>query len=177
MKSRIFGAGMLVALLSPAALQAAPVTIALNPGNMLAQTHSRAMFITVTGTFSQLSGTLTYDPAANSCAVDVTFVVESMKLPNALIRSQTMSKGFLDPQDYPTQHYTGTCHGGTLTGELTMRGQTHAFDMTVTNEMTGGQLTGFHLEGTLNRHDWGLNGLTLTVGKMINVTNDIELGK
>jgi polyisoprenoid-binding protein YceI len=88
-----------------------------------------------------------------------------------------MSKGFLDPQDYPTQHYTGTCHGGTLTGELTMRGQTHAFDMTVTNEMTGGQLTGFHLEGTLNRHDWGLNGLTLTVGKMINVTNDIELGK
>jgi len=177
MKSRIFGASMLVALLLPAAVQAAPVTMALNPGNMLAQTHSRAVFVTVTGTFTQLSGTLTYDLAAKSCAVDVTFVVESLKLPNALIRSQTMSKGFLDPQDYPTQHYTGTCTGGVLKGQLTMRGQTHAFDMAVTNEMTGGVLTGFHLEGTLNRYDWGLNGLTLTVGKMIRVTNDIELGK
>jgi polyisoprenoid-binding protein YceI len=175
MKSRILGAGLLAALWLPLAAWAAPVTVALNPSNMLAQTHSRAMFLSVTGTFSQLSGTLTYDPAADTCTVDVTFVVESLKLPNALIRSQTMSKGFLDPQDYPTQHYAGTCAGGLLRGQLTMRGQTHEFDMAVTNEMAGGQLTGFHLEGTLNRYDWGLNGLTLTVGKMIRVTNDIVL--
>jgi hypothetical protein len=31
------------------------------------------------------------------------------------------------------------------------------------------------LEGVLNRYEWGLAGLSLTVGKMIRVTNDISL--
>ena len=116
-----------------------------------------------------------FDPEAKTCSVNVTLVVESLALPNLLIRSQTMSEGFLDPAQYPTQHYVGTCQGDTLVGNLTMRGQTHPFNMTITNEVTNGQLTGLHLEGKLNRYDWGLNGLGMTVGKVIRVTNDISL--
>jgi len=159
----------------PFAASAAPVTLVLNAQDMVAQTHSHALFVTVTGTYQQLSGTFTYDQAAGTCAVDVTFVVASLKMPNALIQSQTMSAGFLDPAQYPTQHYTATCQGGTLDGELTMRGQTHPFNMALTYEMTGGKLTGIHTEGVLNRHDWGINGMSLTVGKMIRVTNDIAV--
>lgn len=169
------GAFIFAPLILPLGAVAAPMTLKLTAGDMLAQTHSHAVFLTVTGTFRQLSGTLQYNPVAKTCRVDVTFVVESLELPNALIRSQTMSAGFLDPAAYPTQHYAGTCQGDTLVGELTMRGQTHPFNMAITYEKTGEQLTGLHLAGVLNRHDWGLNGLSMTVGKMIRVTNDISL--
>jgi polyisoprenoid-binding protein YceI len=167
-------AGLMLGFL-PFIAVAAPVTVVLTPQNMLAQTHSRAVFVSVTGTFRQLSGTLVYDQAAQTCHVDVTFVVKSLALPNALIRSQTMSAGFLDPDEYPTQHYAGDCAGDVLKGNLTMRGQTHPFDMAVSRTFTGTVLTALHLEGTLDRYDWGLAGLTMTVGKMIRVTNDIVL--
>jgi polyisoprenoid-binding protein YceI len=154
---------------------AAPMQLQLTPGDMLAQTHSHAIIISVTGTYRQLSGTLDYDLAAKTCSVDVTFEVNSLQLPNALIRSQTMSQGFLDPAQYPETRFTGTCQGNNLVGNLTLRGQTHPFTMAITYETAGGKITGMHTEGTLNRYDWGLTGLTMTVGKMIRVTNDISL--
>ena len=175
MKCSLAGANALVLLMLPLGAAAAPMTLNLTAGNMLAQTHSHAIIMNTTGTFRQLSGRLDYDPVAATCSLDVTFVVKSMALPNALIRSQTMSPGFLDPAEYPTQHYTGTCQGNTLVGNLTMHGQTHKFDMTITYEKTGGQVTGLHLEGVLNRYDWGLDGLSMTVNKKIRVTNDISL--
>jgi polyisoprenoid-binding protein YceI len=155
---------------------AAPMVLPLTAADMLAQTHSSALIMNVTGTFRQLSGTLNFDPDNPAvCSVDVTFQVVSLALPNQLIRSQTMSAGFLDPAQYPTQHYVGKCQGNTLVGTLTMRGQTHPFNMAITNIMQNGKLAEIHTEGTLNRYDWGLNGLTMTVGKMIRVTNDISV--
>jgi polyisoprenoid-binding protein YceI len=165
----------LFVLLYPLTSYAATLTLTLSPADMLAQTHSRAMFVSVTGTFRQLSGTLTFDPASGACHVDVIFQVESLQLPNALIRSQTMSAGFLDPAEYPQQHYIGDCAGDRLNGNLTMRGQTHPFGMAITRGLTGGRLTSLHLQGTLNRYQWGISGLSMTVGKMITVTNDISL--
>jgi len=155
--------------------QAAPMVLQLTAGNMLAQTHSHAIILNITGKFQQLSGTLNFDPAAKTCAIDVTFVVKSLTAPNGMIYSQIMSTGFLDPADYPTQHYVGTCQGDTMTGKLTMRGQTHPLNMAITYETTNGQLPAIHSEGTLNRHDWGVNGMSITVGAMIRVTNDISL--
>jgi polyisoprenoid-binding protein YceI len=159
----------------PCGAAAQPMVLNLTAGNMLAQTHSRAIILSLTGTFTQLSGTLDFDPAAKTCSLDVTFVVESMTMANAMVRAQTMSAGFLDPAQYPTQRYVAMCQGGEMVGNLTMRGQTHPFNMTITEDMQGGQLTAMHLQGTLDRYDWGLNGLTLLVGKTIRVTNDISL--
>jgi hypothetical protein len=56
-----------------------------------------------------------------------------------------------------------------------MRGQTHRFNMALNYVMSGNRLAEIHAEGTLNRYDWGLDGLTMTVGKMIRVTNDISV--
>jgi polyisoprenoid-binding protein YceI len=173
MNNILLGAGALMLVALPA--WAAPLTLQLTAGNTLAQSHSHAVFVSVTGTFQELTGQLDFDPVAGTCHIDVTLVVESMRLPNALVRSQTMSPDFLDPAKYPTQHYVGDCRGGTLVGELTMRGQTHPFDMAITEKRAGGQLTGLHLEGALNRYDWGLVGHGMIIGKMIQVTNDISL--
>jgi polyisoprenoid-binding protein YceI len=155
--------------------QAAPMVLQLTAGNMLAQTHSHAIIMNITGTYRQLSGTLNFDPDAKTCSIDVTFVVRSLTSPNAIIRSQTMSKNFLDPDDYPNTHYVGTCQGDNLVGNLTLRGQTHPFTMAVTYESTGGAVTGIHTEGVLNRYNWGIAGMSMTVGQNIRVTNDISL--
>jgi polyisoprenoid-binding protein YceI len=166
---------LLAALMLAQPAAAAPMVLPLTPGNMLAQTHSHAIITTITGTYRQLSGTLNYDYAAGTCAVDVTFEVKSLQLPNALIRAQTMSQGFLDPDEFPQTRFTGACRGGTLSGNLTLRGQTHPFTMAISYQTVNGQPTAIHLEGSLNRYDWGLAGLSLTVGKIIRITNDISL--
>jgi polyisoprenoid-binding protein YceI len=168
-------AGAALPLIFAQAAAAAPMSLPLNPTDMLAQTHSHAIIMTVTGTYRKLSGMLTYDLTAKTCAVDVTFDVNSLALPNALIRSQTMSKSFLDPADYPTTRFTGTCQGNNLVGTLTLRGQTHPFTMAISFETTGDRITAIHTEGKLDRYDWGLTGQTMTVGKTIRVTNDISL--
>jgi len=90
-----------VSLAHPA--HAAQMSLQLTPGDMLAQTHSHAIIMNVTGTYRQLHGTLNYNLAAKTCNVDVTFEVNSLELPNALIRSQTMIQGFLDPAEYPAR--------------------------------------------------------------------------
>lgn len=169
------GTALSVAAALPATAAAAPMTLQLTPADMLAQTHSHAIIVSVTGTFRQLWGRLNYDLAAKTCSVDVTFAVTSLHLPNALLRAETMSVGFLDPAKYPTEHYTATCQGGRLVGALTMHGQTHPFSMSIAKTVSGGEVTALHLAGVLDRYDWGLKGLSLTVGKTIRVTNDISL--
>ena len=175
MKLKKLSVAGIVLSLSPLAAAAQPMTMELTAGNMLAQTHSHALIMDMTGTFRKLSGRVDFDPTTKTCHVDVTMMVQSLALPNALVRSLTMSKDFLDPAEYPTQHYTGDCAGDRIRGELTMHGQTHPFDMAVTYTTTNGHVTAIHAEGVLNRYNWGLDGLTMTVGKMIRVTNDISL--
>jgi polyisoprenoid-binding protein YceI len=167
-KLLLLGAAALPVCLAQTAL-AAPMSLPLTASDMLAQTHSHAIILNITGTYAKLTGNLDYDLAAKTCNVDVTFDVNSLQLPNALIRSQTMSQGFLDPAEYPTTHFVGTCQGDNLVGNLTLRGQTHPFTMAITYETSGGQVTGIHTEGSLNRYDWGLTGLTMTVGKTISL--------
>ncbi len=157
--------------------QAAEEMLTLTPGNMLAQTHSHAMLFNIAGTFRELSGTLTFDLAARSCAIDAVFVVKSLTAPTMMVRAQVMSKDFLDPDQFPTMRFQGACRaGGTLlAGQLTMHGQTHPFVMKMTDVTQGGQLVGFDAKGRLNRYVWGLNGLKMLVGPTITVTNKVSL--
>ncbi len=168
---------LLATLAGSGIAHAAPETLQLTPGNMLAQTHSGAMLFTVTGTYRQLAGTLSFDPVAKTCAVDVTFQTRSLALPNAIVRGQVMAKDFLDPEKYPTSRYVGTCtqDGTMLAGELTNHGQTHKFDMAVTYRMVDGKLADIDTAGSFDRFHWGLTGQAMTVSKMIRVTNKISL--
>src|SRR3984885_2332519 len=101
MKLKKLSIAGLILTLAPLAAAAQPMTLQLTEGNMLAQTHSHALIMGVTGTFRKLSGRLDFDPTAKTCHIDLTLMVKSLELPNALIRSQTMSKDFLDPAEYP----------------------------------------------------------------------------
>lgn len=160
---------------TPAAF-AAPEILQLTPGNMLAQTHSHAAFFGVSGHFRKLSGTLRFDPATRQCTIDTVFVVKSLTAP-LMVRGQVMSKDFLDPDRYPTMRFQGECknNGSVLAGELTMHGQTHPFAMRVTNVYSDGRLIEFKTAGTLDRYEWGLDGLKMLVGKNLTVTDAVSL--
>lgn len=151
----LFAGCMLGIATSPAL--AAPEVLQLTAGNMLAQTHSRSLLFTITGTYRQLTGTLTFDPVARTCTVNTLFQTRSLALPNSIVRGQVMSKGFLDPDQYPTSSYTGHCvdNATELAGDLTMHGQTHPFTMKVTFRKTNGRLTAIDTKGSLNRFEWG----------------------
>jgi polyisoprenoid-binding protein YceI len=165
--------GLLLLLCAPA--WAAPQTLILSPRDMRAEIHSRALVLNLTSTYQALAGQLRFDPRTKACRIDVQFVVRSLTAPNALIRAQTMSKTFLDPMDFPETRYVGACQGSQLTGSLTLRGQTHPFDMALTYSGPPGDPSSVHAVGTLNRYDWGLKGLHLALGKEIRITNDISL--
>ena len=166
---------MLAWLAICATAHAAPSTLVLSPGDMLAQTHSHAIVMNIVSTYQQLSGLLTYDRQAGTCHIDATFVVRSLTAPNAMLRAQSMSKNFLDPQDFPRTHYVGDCQGNRIVGNLTLRGQTHPFDMQFTYTGSAAQPAAVHAEGVLNRYAWGVSGLHMTVGRNIRITNDISL--
>ncbi len=151
------------------------MTLALTPGDMLAQIHSSGLLMGMTATFRRLAGVLRFDPPQGSCHVDVSFDVKSLQFPNGLIRSQALSPGFLDPALYPAMRYIGDCASGRLVGTLTMHGQSHAFDMALTEVFNGGALTGLHIAGKLDRYDWGLTGLTMTLAKVVSISEDISL--
>lgn len=172
---RRLGLCALACLATCLSAQAAPQSLVLSPRDMLAETHSRALMLSFTGTYRQLSGVLDFDPQAGTCHIDVRFVVRSLTAPNALMRARAMSRTFLDPADFPETRYVGTCEGSRLVGSLTLRGQTHPFDMALTYFGTPGRPVAVHAEGVLNRYDWGLDGLRMSIGKTIRITNDIAL--
>lgn len=174
--AKVFLAGALAALLAIATARAAPEVLLLTPGNMLAQSRTSTLLLTVTGTYRRLSGTLRFDPETRACAVDVTFRTRSLALPNALVRRQVMSKSFLDPAKYPTSRFAGTCadHGTQLSGTLTTHGETHPFAMKLRYVVRDGRLVGLDATGAFDRYEWGLKGLGM-VGRTVRVTDKISL--
>ena len=175
MKRLLLSALLAIGWLPPAF--AAPEILQLTPGNMLAETHSHAAFFGVSGHFRKLSGTLRFDPATRQCAINTAFVVKSLTAPTLMIRAQVMSKDFLDPDRYPIMRFEGRCreNGSVLAGALTMHGQTHPFAMRVTDVYSNGRLTEFKTSGTLDRYEWGLDGLKMLVGPKITVTDAVSL--
>lgn len=168
-------AGTLAWLAACGLAHAAPQVLVLSPDDMLAQLHSVSLMMTFTSTYRQLSGSLEFDPQARTCHIDVRFVVRSLTAPNALIRARTMAKSFLDAADYPQTRYVGDCRGAILVGSLTLRGQTHPFDMALTYLGTASQRVSVHAEGVLDRTRWGVAGLPFALGKNIRISNDIAL--
>jgi polyisoprenoid-binding protein YceI len=154
---------------------AAPQQLILSPANTLAQTHSHAVVLAFAGTYRQLTGSLVFDPGLRSCTIDVTFNVASLTAPSAMLRGKMMAKNFLDPHDYPLTHYHGACRGNRLIGNLTLRGQTHAFDMDVAYVGNPDRPTAIHAAGSIDRYQWGIYGLRLLASREIRVTDDISL--
>jgi polyisoprenoid-binding protein YceI len=163
----------------------------IDPRHTLAEFSVRHMMLSkVRGQFTGVSGTIVdadEDPKYSSvkAAVDVTTLVTGDPQRDEHLRSPD----FFDVANYPSMTFesrrvTGPREHFTVTGDLTIRGQTRevTFDVklngTATNPM-GQTVAGFTARTEINRKDFGLNwNMALEAGGFLvgdTATIEIEL--
>ncbi|MFP2873637.1 YceI family protein [Acetobacter tropicalis] len=162
---------------------AATQHLKLTPTNTQALLHARSALTDIDGAFETVSGTLAYDLEAQTCQVDLTMDVNSLKVGSAVLRSVMLSGLMMDSDTHPTMHYAGHCVPKIvkgklytqLVGNLTMRGQTHPLTFTVQMRFTGNTLTTIASSATFDQRQWGLSTLLHSVDPMVKTETIITL--
>lgn len=161
----------------------------LDPPHSAAQFSVRHMGIsTVRGTFTKLSGTVTYDPAnLSKTAIDVSIDAASVDSRVERRDNDLRSDHFLDVAKYPTITFKSTgvepAGEGKLkaSGDLTIHGVTKPVVLDIegpsqpVKDPMGNMHMGASATTTINRSDFGMNGMQGMVGNEINITIDVEL--
>jgi polyisoprenoid-binding protein YceI len=143
---------------------AASTTLPLDPASTTVGYTVYALgFIPIAATYERFGGTIELD-AANpaSCKVAVTIDVGSLHMADPDRVKQALAPDMLDVAAYPTMHFAGACQGSQTVGTLTLHGVSHQVALTTKREDSVIEST-----GTLNRHDYGIDGLPHLVGQTI----------
>lgn len=124
-------------------------------------------FTPYSGFFSGASGSLTIDPARPDAArVSIEVPMNSVWVTVPKLTEELRSPMFFDPAKYPTMKFVSdhvTVNGmhATISGQLTMHGQTHPLTLEASfvgaGTMMGKRTIGFTATGTLKRSDYGIN--------------------
>src|SRR5689334_5137665 len=169
MKATVFTLFTLIAA-SPLAAQGTQWQI--DPAHSSAQFAVKHLGIsTVRGTFTKVSGNVTYDPASPTTAVvDVTIDPASVDSRVEMRDNDLRSPHFFDVQKYPAMTFKSTRVESAgpnqlrVTGDLTMHGVTKPVVLTVDgpskpmNDGNGRVRMGASATATLNRTDFGVSG-------------------
>ena len=116
------------------------------------------------GTFSGLTGTITYDPAAlASAAMDISVAAATIKTGNSLKDKHARGDSWFAVEKYPTIRFVSSAlarrgDAYVATGRLTLHGVTKpvTIPFAFTQPAAGrGLFTG---QFTVNRHDYGIEG-------------------
>lgn len=132
----------------------------------------RLMFVakvTVKGRFTDVTGTLTVDesePTNSHAAISIGSASLDTKM--AARDKHLYSADFFDVEHYPAMTFTSqrielldqTAGHYRITGNLTIREQTHEVSLDATRDMSSktsddGRIA-FHLTGVIDRRDWGI---------------------
>lgn len=118
------------------------------------------------GSFSDVKGGLTIDPAKPEAAkVSIEVPMASVWVPVPKLTEELRSPMFFDAAKYPTMTFVSdrvVVNGqhATITGQLTLHGQTHPLTLEATfigaGTMMGKRDVGFTATGTLKRSDYGI---------------------
>jgi polyisoprenoid-binding protein YceI len=139
----------------------APIPIA-PPGSALTYTVFALGLLPIKAAFLDFSGTVSADPAAPmACAVHIGVRIASMALAGPS-RALALGPTMLDAQRFPAMQFEGTCNGTALAGALTLHGVTHNLVM---QWQRHGRRISAH--GTVQRRDYGVDGLSGLVGQRI----------
>ena len=156
-------------------------------------TGRHLMVATVRGAFERFSGVVEFDEHdLTRSKVEVRIEAASVNTRNAQRDEHFRSADFFDVEHYPSITFTSKrvimrdAHHGQLIGDLTIRDITR--EVVLEGEYGGVNQTpwntssaGFHLQGKVNRKDWGLNwnavlaGGGLVAGDEITLVIDLEL--
>ena len=160
--------------------------------------HSAAQFSvrhlgisTVRGTFTKVSGTVTYSPTdVSKSSVDVTIDASSVDTRVTMRDNDLKSDHFLDVAKYPTITFqskrVASAGPGKLTviGDLTIHGVTKEVTLDVDgpstaikNPMGPGQRTGASAITKINRNDFGITYMSGMIGDEVDIQIDVEMVK
>jgi polyisoprenoid-binding protein YceI len=137
------------------------------------------------GRFETVSGAVTLD-RANPARSSVTATVQtaSVSAGDATRNEHLRAERWLNVEQFPTMEFRSTsvrltgAESAEVTGDLTVRGQTHPITLTVSlnqigrNPANGGQAAGFSATGTLSRTAFGVgaNIPTTLIGDEVRIT-------
>jgi polyisoprenoid-binding protein YceI len=160
--------------------------------------HSGAQFSighagvgSVTGVFSKVTGTYTFDPRdPKADKADITIPVDSIATFLPLRDKHVLGDEFLDAAKFPTMHFVSTRyvpHGpraGVLHGELTLHGVTRpvafrvhlvgAGEVSYLPKPWGGFLSGFVATTVIDRTDFGIDAFAAGIGHKVRVRVEVE---
>ncbi|WP_338333467.1 YceI family protein [Acetobacter sp. LMG 32666] len=178
-----FCAAFVGAALTAGAGVAAPQHVVLGPANTQAHLYAKTAVTNIEGSFEQVEGTLTYDPEDQSCHVELSMGVQSLKVGSAVLRSIMLSGIMLDGDDHPNMRFVGECKPTirqgrphtVLVGRLSMRGQTHPLSFDVAMHFTGNTLTRIQSDATFDQRQWGVSTLLHAVDPMVRAQTVIDL--
>jgi polyisoprenoid-binding protein YceI len=121
--------------------------------------------IPLDGKFTRFRGWTRYDPAnASACLVMLDIEAGSLEMSDDSIRDRITGPEMMDTARFPGVVFRGTCQGESITGDLTMHGETHPFSLDLTS--SAGMVTA---TGRLRPADWGITGSPLLAGPAVRI--------
>ena len=151
----------------------------LDPGYTIRFAGTRAE-----GTFSGLTGTVTYDPAnLGSATMRVVVDATTIKTGNSLKDKHARGESWFDVAKYPKIYFNATAFaragsGYVVRGDLTLHGvkKPVAIPFQFSQQADKGVFTG---QFKVNRKDFGINGnaLGFTVGEELDVTLRVPVSR
>ena len=134
--------------------------------------------------FNVLDASFSYDPKApDASKVEATIDANSLDVGNAKV-SAAFAHDFLAAEEHPKITFVATAiqytgDHGTMTGDLTLRGQTRPVTLDVTFNGTGpgllgGHRMGFSANGDIKRSDFGSTAWRSVVGDEVHVVIEAE---
>jgi polyisoprenoid-binding protein YceI len=142
--------------------------------------------MTVRGQFTEVSTSGDIDPEhPENSSVEATISTASIRTNNEARDNDLRSSNFLEVEKYPTIHFksTGITTAGpdhyTLTGELTIKGNTRPVTLDVTkygefNDPMMGHRIAYGASTQINRKDFGLSFSMILDGRFV-VSEDIQI--
>jgi polyisoprenoid-binding protein YceI len=142
--------------------------------------------MTVRGNFTEVTATgQVYPDQPERSTVNVTINTASIRTHNEQRDNDLRASNFLEVEKYPTITFKSTKiepkgkDKGTLTGDLTIKGETHPVTLNVVkygefNDPMMGHRIGYAAETKINRKDFGMRFEMMLDGKFV-VSNDIQI--
>jgi polyisoprenoid-binding protein YceI len=164
-------------------------TLKIDPVHSTVGFKIRHLFGFVTGRFTDVSGTISVDPAhPENATVNATIGIKSIDTANQRRDEDLRGSNFFEADKYPTMTFQSTkvvVNGqqADLTGDLTLHGVTKPVTLHVQflgkgPGMMGGTTTGWEAAGSLKRSDYALTWSKTIEGTQLvgdDVSIDLEI--
>jgi polyisoprenoid-binding protein YceI len=173
-------------LAATTAAMAAPTTFVPNANHTFVRfSYDHLGFTTQESRFDKTTGTVTFDPAAKTGAVDLVIDTKSVDTGSELFNGHIQGTDFLDTAQYPTATFRSSSvkfdgdKPVSVTGDLTLKGVTKPVTLNITSfkhgpDMMKKDAIGANATATIKRSDFNMTKYVPMVGDEVTLTIAIE---